>query len=318
MGSMLSFPLLCLQNRIAFLFSGASVGIDCSEFPCLINGDDILFRSGPRFSEHWMRVVSTLSLEVERTKTSVSPDYGSLNSTLCRRYGSRYRVVATVRMGMLRESESLDSLARGFDSFIAGLKGCLRYRAAMAWFSWNIMKIRPLGLTTLDLGFRGPLAYKATKKFGLRVGHSFQKVPSLRFDNGLELSSSGCEFVDPSSLQEGEKKVSLFELSSWKWRTRYNVYETAKCKVRFMLAISRTRRDEPNLSVWFNRGFESHVTDMKIGGEKLFLNPRENNERGFPLLVPREDRLPSYDEVAYEIAGEADVCSVELFAEKKK
>ncbi|QKI79943.1 RNA-dependent RNA polymerase [Erysiphe necator associated ourmia-like virus 114] len=318
MGSYLSFPLLCLQNRIAFLYAGHSVGIDNSEFPCLINGDDILFRSGPRFSEHWMSTVSALSLEVERSKTSVSPFYGSLNSTLCRRFGSRYRVVATVRMGMLRESESLDSLARGFDSFIMGLKGSVRYRAAMSWFSWNIMKIRPLGLTTLDLGFRGPLAYRATKKFGLRVGHSCQKIPSLRFDNGLDLASSGCEFVDPASLQEGEKKASLFELSSWKWRTRYNVYSTARSKISFMLAISATRRDCPDLKAWMNFGYESHTTSMNIGGEKLFLRPREKNDRGFPLLIPRDDRLPTYDEVAYEIAGEVDVGSVELLTEKKK
>jgi len=78
MGSYLSFPLLCLQNRIAFLYAGESVGIDASEFPCLINGDDILFRSGPHFSELWMNTVGSLSLEVERSKNRSIPCRGVL------------------------------------------------------------------------------------------------------------------------------------------------------------------------------------------------------------------------------------------------
>jgi hypothetical protein len=310
MGSYLSFPLLCLQNRIAFLYAGNSVGIDCSEFPCLINGDDILFRSGPHFSAHWMDTVGRLSLEVEKTKTSVSPEFGSLNSTLCRRFGAFYRVVATVRMGMLRESESLDTLSKGFDDFIAGLKGSLRFRAAMAWFSWNIGKIRPLGLTTWDLGFRGPLAYRATKRFGLRLGPSLQKIPSLKVENGLSLT---CEYVDPDLLDQDEKKENLAELAAWKWRTAFKVSSRSRESMIFHLAISATRRDSPDFKPYLYGG-ESGVLSRNVGGAKIFRQRVRTIDRGFPLLVPMRGKLPTYEEF---LAGEVDVGSIEPLAKKK-
>jgi hypothetical protein len=310
MGSFLSFPLLCLQNRIAFLYSGKVIGVDCEEFPCLINGDDILFRSGPHFSAHWMDTVSSLSLEVEKTKTSVSPDYGSLNSTLCRRYGVFYRVVATVRMGMLRESESLDTLSKGFSDFIAGLKGSLRFRAAMAWFSWNIGKIRPLGLTTHDLGFRGPLAYRATKKFGLRLGPSTRTVPSLKIDNGLTLA---CEYVDPSLLDDDEKKENLAELAAWKWGMRFKEYSQSRAAVVYHLAISATRADAPDFKPYLYGG-ESGCLSRSVGGAKVFMQPVRKVERGFPLLIPMRGRLPTYEEF---LAGEVEVDPVGPLTKEK-
>nr|WAK77834.1 MAG: RNA-dependent RNA polymerase [Botourmiaviridae sp.] len=311
MGSFLSFPLLCLQNRIAFLFSGHTVGIDNSEFPCLINGDDILFRSGPQFSAHWMGFVSSLSLEVEKSKTSVSPEYGSLNSTLCRRYGAFYRVVATVRMGMVRENESLDSLAKGFDDFIRGLRGSLRFRAAMVWFSWNIGKIRPLGLTTHDLGFRGPLAYRATKKFSLRLGPSNRPVPSLEIDNGLTLA---CEYVDPDLLDNDEKGDNLAELAAWKWREVFKASSRSRSELNFKLAVSLTRRDEPDFKPYLY-GSNQTVLSPNVGGARIFMMNDRKLKRGFPLLIPMRGKLPSYEEF---LAGEIDVGSVELPSKSDK
>ncbi|QKI79864.1 RNA-dependent RNA polymerase [Erysiphe necator associated ourmia-like virus 34] len=307
MGSYLSFPLLCLQNRIAFLYAGHKIGVDAEEFPCLINGDDILFRSGPHFSAHWMDTVASLSLEVEKTKTSVSPDFGSLNSTLCRRYGAFYRVVATVRMGMLRESESLDTLSRGFDDFIAGLRGTLRFRAAMAWFSWNIGKIRPLGLTTHDLGFRGPLAYRATKKFGLRLGPSLRTVPSLKIENGLELA---CEYVDPDLLDDDEKKENLAELAAWKWRTGYEIYSSSRAAMRLHLAISATKTDAPDFKPYLY-GTEQGCLSRCVGGAKVYMQRVRRIKRGFPLLIPMRGKLPTYEDF---LAGEVEVGSVELLS----
>jgi len=307
MGSLLSFPLLCIQNRLAFLWSGHTVGIDCSEFPCLINGDDILFRSGPHFGAHWMSVVSSLSLEVERSKTSVSATFGSLNSTLCVRRGRRYVVVPTVRMGMLRESESLCSLAKGFDDFIKGLRGSYRYRAAMAWFSWNIGKIRPLGLTTYDLGFRGPLAYRATKKFGLSTNLTHQPVPSLRIENGLSLEASGCSFEDPDTLSAEDKEVNLLELTSWKWNTKYIESEKCRSELKLKLAISALRRDEPcfRALLW---GSSAGTVTRALLSAKLFSRRDRQKKRGFPVLCPVRGVLPSYED---SIAEEVDVGSVE-------
>jgi len=214
-------------------------------------------------------------------------------------------------MGMLRESESLDSLARGFDDFIAGLKGSFRFRAAMAWFSWNIGKIRPLGLTTHDLGFRGPLAYRATKRFRLRTGPSNRPIPSLEVDNGLKLA---CEYVDPELLDDDEKRDNLAELAAWKWRTKYNVFSAQRAAMNFHLAISSTRRDQPDFSplVW---GSDSGRLSRSCGGAKVYNVVRGKKEKGFPLLIPMRGKLPTYEEA---LAEEIDVGSVELSTKDKK
>jgi len=214
-------------------------------------------------------------------------------------------------MGMLRESESLDTLSKGFDDFIAGLKGSLRFRAAMAWFSWNIGKIRPLGLTTWDLGFRGPLAYRATKKFGLRLGPSLQSIPSLKVENGLSLD---CEYVDPDLLDQDEKKENLAELAAWKWRTAFQVSSRPRRYFIFYLAVSATRRDEPDFKPYLYGG-ESGVLSRNVGGAKIFRQRVQRKDRGFPLLIPMRGKLPSYEEF---LAGEVDVGSVELHAKDKK
>jgi hypothetical protein len=211
---------------------------------------------------------------------------------------------------MLRESESLDTLSKGFDDFIAGLKGSLRFRAAMAWFSWNIGKIRPLGLTTHDLGFRGPLAYRATKRFGLRLGPSNRIVPSLKIDNGLTLA---CEYVDPDLLDDDEKKENLAELAAWKWRTGYEVYSSQRAAMRFHLAVSSTKIDAPDFKPYLYGG-ESGVLSRNAGGAKVFMQRVRIIKRGFPLLIPMRGKLPTYEQF---LAGEVDVGSVEPLAKKK-
>jgi len=121
MGSYLSFPLLCAQNFLAFRWARKQYGLK-SRVPLLINGDDILFQSPSRgFADSWMNVVGELGLEVERSKTSVSQEFGTLNSTLLRWFGGRLRVSPTLRYGMLRPREFLNGIGRDFASFVRGV-----------------------------------------------------------------------------------------------------------------------------------------------------------------------------------------------------
>lgn len=121
MGSYLSFPLLCLQNYIAFCWALDKVGLTRKEVPVAINGDDILFLSPPWFFNQWVSWISCLGLEVETSKTSVTPQYGSLNSTLVRPRGHSLVVVPTVRFAMTVVEEVAD-LAGVFNSFVSGLR----------------------------------------------------------------------------------------------------------------------------------------------------------------------------------------------------
>lgn len=81
MGSLLCFPLLCLQNYLAFRFLVPRRGV-----PVKINGDDIVFRSRPEEYKVWAAGVARIGLKLSLGKTSISSSWFSLNSTF---FGAR-------------------------------------------------------------------------------------------------------------------------------------------------------------------------------------------------------------------------------------
>lgn len=76
MGSLLSFPLLCLVNDSTAVLAGAKD----SEY--LINGDDILMRVEPSVGANWKRIAPKLGLELSIGKTFSDPEFGTVNSQL--------------------------------------------------------------------------------------------------------------------------------------------------------------------------------------------------------------------------------------------
>jgi hypothetical protein len=76
MGSLLSFPLLCLLNDCTAQFSGVSPE------KYLINGDDILMRAQPGVYDVWKDVVQDFGLDLSPGKNYIHPKYGTVNSQL--------------------------------------------------------------------------------------------------------------------------------------------------------------------------------------------------------------------------------------------
>jgi hypothetical protein len=76
MGSLLSFPLLCLLNDCTAEFSGLSP----SKY--LINGDDILMRAQPKVYPVWKEKVHEFGLDLSLGKNYIHPKYGTINSQL--------------------------------------------------------------------------------------------------------------------------------------------------------------------------------------------------------------------------------------------
>nr|UJQ92004.1 MAG: putative RNA-dependent RNA polymerase [Magoulivirus sp.] len=75
MGNYLSFPLLCIQNFLAFSFL---VGKDT---PVRINGDDIVFRAAPSVAKRWTEGIDHLGLSLSVGKTMICSRFFSLNSS---------------------------------------------------------------------------------------------------------------------------------------------------------------------------------------------------------------------------------------------
>lgn len=74
MGSVLSFPLLCITNFLALKFSIRRF------VPLRINGDDIVFRATPSEYRDWKNCVQEWGLTLSQGKTLVSKSTFSLNS----------------------------------------------------------------------------------------------------------------------------------------------------------------------------------------------------------------------------------------------
>jgi len=90
MGSILSFPLLCLANYAAYHWSVET--FLCQRFPIMrlpepynhvyVNGDDILFCSSPEFYEYWMSQITDFGFIPSVGKNLFSRDVMQINSEL--------------------------------------------------------------------------------------------------------------------------------------------------------------------------------------------------------------------------------------------
>ena len=242
MGSYLSFPLLCLQNYIAFRYAAEQFGLDWRRVPVSINGDDILFLSTRSFSSQWMEWTSSLGLEVEITKTSVSADYGSLNSTLVVPFSGSLVVVPTVRFGMLGPVGEQD-LATVYRDFVRGLREPLRFRAAHVFFRTHISLLRSSSFTTWELGFRGRLAERMTERFRLTTGGEWMlrplSLPQRFISHSVTLSSDSVEWVDSASLSKEEEGWAAREIAAWRFSCPWSRARHGLITFHVMLAMAR-------------------------------------------------------------------------------
>ncbi|QGY72552.1 RNA dependent RNA polymerase [Plasmopara viticola lesion associated ourmia-like virus 22] len=91
MGNAMSFPLLCLQNYLAFKF------LIPRAVPVKINGDDIVFRSTLAEYEKWKNGVQACGLTLSEGKTMVDKRNFSLNSTFFVAGSKRIREAPVIR-----------------------------------------------------------------------------------------------------------------------------------------------------------------------------------------------------------------------------
>ncbi|QPF16726.1 RNA-dependent RNA polymerase [Magnaporthe oryzae botourmiavirus 2] len=109
MGNFLCFPLLCLQNYIAFRYLAGN-------YPVRINGDDIVFRAPNHVRVRWALGVQSLGLTLSAGKTFVHRRFFSLNSTYFRaRVSNGVKGVPIVRATLFYKGvESADSIVGRF------------------------------------------------------------------------------------------------------------------------------------------------------------------------------------------------------------
>lgn len=308
MGSLLSFPLLCVQNYVAFRWAQRKHFGKSICMPVLINGDDILFQCGdPAFYGSWVKVVGEVGLEVERTKTSVAEDFGSLNSTLLRWKSGFLRVVPTLRFGMLRPQPFVNSLPRSLHQFASpGLPADVRYRSGIEFVRWHLSTILRSNLAPHELGFSGRFAWRVLHKGGA-LGAVKRRMdanpndslctalPSLPCPHNVVMTSEDVEWVP--SLSAEEERMNRRELAAWKWRKVGTFKAGVKTlELRYWMGLSRPSVDVARLLALEDRRIGFEVPGWYRRVKNAYFAPRPVVSK-LVFLLRGVDRLPTYDEV---------------------
>nr|WLK77426.1 RNA-dependent RNA polymerase [Suillus luteus botourmiavirus 1] len=248
MGSYLSFPFLCLQNYLAFRWA-CKVARIREKLPLLINGDDILFQASSNFARLWMDTVGGLGLEVERTKTSIAVDYGSLNSTLLRwNDEGLLDVVPTLRFGMLRPADYPHNLGKSFEDFLRGQTGDIRWRAGRKFFDYHVGELRAQPLSLPSLGFRGSLAHRLARIYGL-LGRPDGELPRPPRVHSVELPRDLVCEVPLDAVSEEVRNLNAIETAAWKWTTGFQPAAKTSEAIQYCLEMSSLVPTEP-IPLW--------------------------------------------------------------------
>jgi hypothetical protein len=174
MGNLLSFPLLCLQNYIAFRW------VVPRGVPVRVNGDDIVFRATPEVASVWADTVSSLGLRLSRGKTLFSPSVFSVNSSFFRASRGRPRLIPVVRSAVLqRDVQVPHALGPGLRTFAKGFVGEARIRLEMVYLRCRRKQVTVCGRSLLrDL--RLPVQPETLQRLGLLRREAFMlSLPPL-------------------------------------------------------------------------------------------------------------------------------------------
>lgn len=110
MGSPLSFPFLCVCNLIAYKLSleeYLGTEVEFHELPCLVNGDDILFRTNETHYDMWKWHVSQIGFDLSIGKNYIHEKVLTINSTCFQYIGNKFIPVDFCNFGLLSGTSKL-------------------------------------------------------------------------------------------------------------------------------------------------------------------------------------------------------------------
>ena len=110
MGSPLSFPFLCTTNLIAYKLSLEDYlgrKLRFKDLPCLVNGDDILFRTNPDHYEIWKKHVADIGFTLSVGKNYIHEKVLTINSTMYKFQESRLKRIDYCNFGLLSGTSKL-------------------------------------------------------------------------------------------------------------------------------------------------------------------------------------------------------------------
>jgi len=152
MGSLLSFPLLCIQNYCAAAWVDERLGVTT---PKLINGDDLIVQCNEDWVAEYRRTAPGLGLNLNEKKTAFTRHFLTVNSVY---YSSKFRLIPYLRCRGLsqrdprRIGDAVQGMVQQFEQTRSPRYG-YAFRLALASFKPLIVDSRR---SMYALGIRAP------------------------------------------------------------------------------------------------------------------------------------------------------------------
>jgi hypothetical protein len=244
MGFLLSFPLLCIVNFLAFKYA-----VMDREVPVLINGDDIVFRAKPNVADRWMKQVGTAGLKLSVGKTLVDNSVFTLNSTLFSATSCR-----VVQLPMIR-AKTLFGTEDGYTS----LPG--RYKSFAPCFgSKRAFRLKSMFLRA-NIGFLSRSRRSLNRGLGIRVPEPILKTTRL-WSREVDYLSLPREKPPPPTRSMWDQKPVGWSIAHSEKRKEYDKEE----KKRLLEAIVSSAWCKPGSERFedvYDGGIERPALDLR-------------------------------------------------------
>jgi len=214
MGNYLCFPLLCLQNYLAFKYLVPRQGV-----PVKINGDDIVFRARPEEVSAWRSGVLSAGLRLSPGKTTINDRWFSLNSTFFTTTTFGPRLAPVVRSTHLFKPVENPTALQGKINAVADGMG----KAQRGW--WQLMVLRNFRSSVLRLqrSVRRGLECRVSR-WVLERAHLWERecfylslpteppIPGVNIGYKQETVPAGWRRVLTSSEVDFQREACFFEI----------------------------------------------------------------------------------------------------------
>jgi len=167
MGSLLSFPILCLQTFFFYLWSTGQTNLAPRQLRrfdrCLVNGDDLVFKTTSPH-DFFSSAATTLS-EINHKKTQVDSRYFNINSTLFEFFNGKVRHVPFIRPAQI-DLDSPVSIGRRVYEATRWLDGPIKDRLFNRLMTESVRIVKEHGWSLFKAGFSGRKQCRWLKDFG--------------------------------------------------------------------------------------------------------------------------------------------------------
>jgi hypothetical protein len=110
MGSILSFPVLCVANMLCYVYSlehYLNHKVNLYDIPVIINGDDILFRANDDFYAIWLETIKIAGFTLSIGKNYIHPTVFTINSVCYSYYKNVLKTYGYLNVGLITGQSKL-------------------------------------------------------------------------------------------------------------------------------------------------------------------------------------------------------------------